>query len=48
MKFLKEKSEVVAEILTRNHRKIVQQFIDHKKQTKEAIEAFDEKAKEYM
>ena len=31
--FLKEKSKIVAEILTRNHRKIVNQFIDYRTQT---------------
>ena len=43
IEFLKEKSRAVTDMLTRNHRKIVQQFMEFKKQTNWRIQEFEEK-----
>ena len=44
--YLLEKSRTVTEILTRNHKKIVQQFIEYKKQTDWKIKEFEDKERE--
>ena len=44
--YLLEKSRFVTEILTRNHKKIVQQFIEYKKQTDWKIKEFEDKEQE--
>ena len=44
--YLLEKSRFVTEILTRNHKKIVQQFIEYKKQTDWKIKEFEDKERE--
>ena len=44
--YILEKSRFVTEILTRNHKKIVQQFIEYKKQTDWKIKEFEDKERE--
>ena len=40
--YLLDKSRFVTEILTRNHKKILQQFIEYKKQTDWRIKDFED------
>ena len=41
-----EKSRLVNEILTKNHKKVLQQFIEYKKQTDWRIKDFEDKERE--
>ena len=42
VEFLKGKSRILTEMLTKYHKKIVQQFIDYKKQTNWKIKDFED------
>ena len=43
VEFLKDKSRILTEMMTKNHKKIVQQFIDYKKQTNWKIKDFEDR-----
>ena len=40
--FLREKSRIVAHVLTKNHRRVLTQFIEYKEMTKKKIEEFEQ------